>query len=53
LYASARGLEHVYLGYRVEGCASLAYKSRFRPHELLEGRPEVDATPRWTVVSGR
>jgi leucyl-tRNA---protein transferase len=51
--AKARGLDHVYLGYRVEGCASLAYKSRFRPHELLEGRPELDAAPRWKAVSGR
>jgi leucyl-tRNA---protein transferase len=51
--ARARGLGHVYLGYHVEGCASLAYKARFRPHELLVGRPDVRATPRWSVVSGR
>jgi leucyl-tRNA---protein transferase len=51
--AKARGLAHVYLGYRVEGCASLAYKSRFRPHELLEGRPAGAAMPRWKVVSDR
>src|SRR5258708_3032296 len=30
---------HVYLGYRVEGCASLRYKASFRPHELLHDRP--------------
>jgi arginine-tRNA-protein transferase len=45
--ARARGLEHVYLGYRVAGCASLAYKARFRPHELLEGRPSFDEAPVW------
>ncbi len=45
--ARARGHEHVYLGYRVEGCASLVYKSRFGPHELLEGRPEPHALPVW------
>jgi arginine-tRNA-protein transferase len=37
--ARATGRPHVYLGYRVTGCASLAYKARFRPHELL--RPEL------------
>lgn len=45
--ARARGLEHVYLGYRVEGCASLAYKGRFAPHELLEGRPGPRSLPMW------
>ncbi len=41
------GLEHIYLGYRVHGCYSMAYKSRFQPHELLEGRPELEETPHW------
>ena len=45
--ARARGLEHVYLGYRVEGCASLEYKGRYRPHELLEGRPSPRTLPIW------
>lgn len=45
--ARASGKAHVYLGYRVEGCASLAYKARYRPHELLVGRPSHDATPLW------
>jgi arginine-tRNA-protein transferase len=30
----ARGLPHLYLGYFVEGCASLAYKARFAPNEI-------------------
>jgi arginyl-tRNA--protein-N-Asp/Glu arginylyltransferase len=33
--AQVAGLPHVYLGYRVLACASLTYKSSFRPHELL------------------
>jgi arginine-tRNA-protein transferase len=33
--AAERGLPHVYLGYYVEGCRSLAYKARFRPNEVL------------------
>jgi arginine-tRNA-protein transferase len=45
--ARARGIPYVYLGYRVEDCRSLQYKSRFRPHELLEGRPSLSEPPRW------
>jgi leucyl-tRNA---protein transferase len=41
------GCSHVYLGYRVEGCQSLTYKGLFRPHEILEGRPGLDAVPVW------
>jgi len=29
------GVPHVYLGYYVEGCGSLAYKAAFRPNEVL------------------
>lgn len=46
--ARARGIPHVYLGYRVQDCASLRYKGNYRPHELLEGRPALDEAPRWT-----
>lgn len=49
-YAREHGLAHVYLGYRVEGCASLTYKGRFRPQERLRGRSEGDATPRWETA---
>jgi arginine-tRNA-protein transferase len=38
--ARESGRPHVYLGYRVDGCASLRYKAAFRPHELLRTRPE-------------
>jgi leucyl-tRNA---protein transferase len=48
--AQARGLPHVYLGYRVQECASLRYKGTFRPHELLEGRPDEEEAPRWHPV---
>jgi arginine-tRNA-protein transferase len=34
-HAARRGLAHVYLGYYVEGCASMVYKSRFAPNEIL------------------
>ncbi|HEU4413045.1 MAG TPA: hypothetical protein VFS43_47825 [Polyangiaceae bacterium] len=45
--ARARGIPHVYLGYRVRGCASLLYKEAFRPHELLSGRPGFRQAPVW------
>ena len=34
--AKKRDLPQVYLGYFVEGCASLEYKARFRPNEVRE-----------------
>lgn len=45
--AAARGLDHVYLGYRVAACPSLAYKGRFQPQEALAGRPGDDEAPAW------
>lgn len=51
--ARARGLPYVYLGYRVAGCASLAYKGRFGPHELLEGRPDARSLPVWRPTGPR
>jgi len=43
------GAQHVYLGYRVEGCQSLEYKGLFRPHELLSTRPSLTDAPVWTA----
>jgi leucyl-tRNA---protein transferase len=45
--ARASRKSHVYLGYRVLGCASLRYKAGFAPHELLEGRPDFNERPVW------
>lgn len=45
--ARARGIPYVYLGYRVEGCASLRYKGRFRPQERLRGRVDGAQLARW------
>jgi arginyl-tRNA--protein-N-Asp/Glu arginylyltransferase len=47
LYAKAAGLEYAYFGYWVKGCQSLAYKSRFTPHEILLGLPADDEPAVW------
>lgn len=44
--ARERGLPHVYLGYYVEGCRSLEYKARFKPHDVF-----IDGG--WTSVRDR
>jgi arginyl-tRNA--protein-N-Asp/Glu arginylyltransferase len=49
--ARAAKQEHVYLGYRVAGCASLRYKAAFRPHELLIGRPKMSEKAEWQMAS--
>ena len=49
-WARSRHRPHVYLGYRIAGCASTAYKSQYAPHELLQGRPEFGDTPVWQAA---
>ncbi len=45
--ARDRGVPHVYLGYYVQGCRSLEYKARFRPHEVLrQGHWRAEPEPR-------
>jgi len=40
-------LDFVYLGYWIARCPSMAYKNRFRPHEILLSRPGDEESPRW------
>jgi arginine-tRNA-protein transferase len=49
-FCRANGLPHLYLGYWVAGCRSMAYKNQYRPYELVEGRPGDDELPVWTPV---
>lgn len=51
--AAGRGLRFVYLGYRVDGCPSLAYKGRFQPQQSLLGWPADDEEPQWGRPSFR
>jgi arginyl-tRNA--protein-N-Asp/Glu arginylyltransferase len=46
-WARENGRAHLYLGYRVRGCPSTAYKAQYGPHELLVGRPEFNEEAVW------
>lgn len=48
--ARQREVPYVYLGYWIEPNASMRYKSRYRPHQLLVGRPELETEPPWRPV---
>jgi arginine-tRNA-protein transferase len=47
-WGRTRARRFLYLGYRVEGCASLRYKGAFVPHERLLARVGGGAAPRWS-----
>jgi arginine-tRNA-protein transferase len=51
--AKQSGKKWLYLGYRVAGCVSSAYKAGFQPHELLIGWPELHERPEWMTFQGR
>lgn len=48
-YAGQQGYRHAYLGYWVEHCPSLNYKSRYRPHELLDNYVLLSEEPVWRL----
>jgi len=50
-WARENGRSHLYLGYRVRGCPSTAYKAQYGPHELLVGRPEFNEDAVWKTAS--
>ncbi|MDR1460534.1 MAG: arginyltransferase [Campylobacteraceae bacterium] len=47
LLAQAQGLDWIYLGYYVKECPSLMYKAEYRPHQLLQGNPEIEEMSTW------
>jgi arginine-tRNA-protein transferase len=49
-YGRQHGLGHQYLGYWIAEYPSMAYKSRYRPHELLVRLPSDDEGPMWRLV---
>ncbi len=42
-----RSAPYLYLGYWVEGNASMRYKAGYRPHEILQGRPGLGSEEIW------
>jgi leucyl-tRNA---protein transferase len=48
-YARRTGRRHLYLGYAIRECPSMAYKFRFGPHELLGEHVSDDTRPVWTA----
>jgi arginine-tRNA-protein transferase len=47
LMAQSQKLDWIYLGYYVKECPSLMYKAEYRPHQLLQGSPEMEDAPVW------
>ena len=47
-YARETGRDWVYLGFWIPENASMSYKNRFAPHEILAGRPGVNEDPEWS-----
>jgi arginine-tRNA-protein transferase len=45
--AKKLGLDWIYVGYYVQGCQSLEYKSRYTPYHVLQGRPLDTHEPTW------
>jgi len=45
--AQENNLEWIYMGYYVNGCQSLEYKSRYKPYQILQGRPDDEHEPSW------
>lgn len=50
--AKSMGKSHLYLGYWIEDCSSMAYKNRFLPAETLQGSPADNSLPNWGAYCG-
>ena len=46
-FAQERAKKWIYLGYYVEECPSLSYKSAYSPYLTLEGRPNIEENFIW------
>ena len=49
-YAKETKKAWIYLGYYVENCPSLSYKSEYKPYVTLQGRPSEDEEYVWTTL---
>lgn len=52
-FAKELGRPHLHLGYWIEECGSMAYKSRFRPHEILLTHPPDNEEPVWRELESQ
>ena len=43
-------LPWIYLGYWVDGCKSFAYKTNFKPYQLLDNFPPLSEIPKWKDI---
>jgi arginine-tRNA-protein transferase len=41
-------LKWIYLGYYVDGCKAFAYKTNFKPQQILDGFPDIEDKPNWS-----
>ena len=46
-YGRTHARSWLYLGYYIRDCASMNYKNRFRPHEILHSYVADDQPPEW------
>lgn len=49
-HAQTLGLNHVYLGYWIETCQKMSYKTRFQPCELLMDSRWIRTPSEWSVI---
>ena len=49
--AQSLHLNHLYLGYWIAECPSMAYKNRFSPSEVLEAWPGDQESPNWKLLA--
>jgi len=45
-------LRWIYLGYWVDGCKAFAYKTNFKPQQLLDGFPHITQDANWQEWDG-
>jgi arginine-tRNA-protein transferase len=49
-HAERLGLTHHFLGYWIAECPSMAYKARYRPHEILQLGGSDESPAVWTPM---
>ena len=50
-FGRSKGLLWLYMGYYIRECASMNYKNRFQPHELLQRYVSDEEQPEWNSKS--